>query len=320
MKKKIKYLLIAILSIFLLLNIFIAIHSYSFTHYDEKAEPIAFTSVEDIPISQMLKAAFCGVRLPKPKADIFPDKYTSFNIPLNNDIQLAGWHLKTDSTKLGSVLLFHGFGDQKSAMLPEAYQMLRMGYDTYLIDFVGAGESSGNQVTIGYYEGQNVIQSYEYLYPQIKDGKIFLSGFSMGAVAIMKAMHDKPMQVDGLILSAPFSTLENTIGSRAKLLGAPEQPAASLFTFWIGALNGFNAFSFKPIEDGKSIDVPTLLMCGKDDQYISNKEISNIYNAIKATDKELILFDDCTHERYLLKHRDKWVNIVSEFVNNKRTK
>lgn len=316
MRKKLKYLIVTGGFLFLLLNILIAVHSYRFTHFVEGATPLSVTSL-DIPFSQKIKMALFGIDIPKPKSNIVPQSYDTICIPLDEDKYLRGWYLKTDSLRKRSVLLFHGYGDQKSSMLSEANEILYMGYDVYMIDFMGAGDSYGIQTTIGYYEAENVIQTYEYLYPQLKGGKIFLSGFSMGAVAIMKAMHDKPLDVDGIILEAPYSTLQHTIGSRAKALGVPEQPASALFTFWIGAVNGFDAFDMNPIDYVKDLEVPVLLMCGSKDQHISNQEINNIYDAIKSDEKKLVLFQDSKHESYLLKDRDEWVALMCEFLWSK---
>lgn len=225
--------------------------------------------------------ALFGVDIPKPKSTIVPERYETIHIPLDKDRFLVGWHLQTDSLKKGAVILFHGYGDQ---------------------------------TTMGYYEAENVIQTYEYLAPKLDGGKVFLSGFSMGAVAIMKAMHDKPLNVDGIILEAPFSTLEHTVGSRAKLLGIPKQPIGTLFTFWIGAVNGFNAFGFKSIEYVEDMNVPTLLMCGEKDQHILPAESKAIYDEIGGDNKEFFLFKESKHESYLLKHKTEWVVLVSEFL------
>ena len=315
MKKKLKYLAVGGLAFLLLLNVLIAIQAYNFTHFDPNATPLPGKSI-DLSFGQKVKIIFSGAKIPKPKAGIKPEKALDITIPVEGDKSLSAWLLQTDSVSLGMVLAFHGYVDEKSAMLPQAGEILKMGYDVLLVDFMGTGDSYGVQTTIGYLEGDNVVSAYRYVCQELKpEGKIFLMGFSMGAAAVMKALCDKPMEVAGAILQAPYSTLHATVGSRADLLGAPREPISALFTFWIGAVNGFNGFDLAPIRFAEKITVPVLYMSGKKDQYIPIAEAQSIYNALGSTEKSLILFDNSIHEDYLLKHREGWVEAVKRFTS-----
>lgn len=317
MKRKLKYSVIGICSLFILLNILIAVHSYSFTHFKEHALPLPVKSL-DISFYQKVKIALLGVSLPKPRATTYPDKYDELTISQEEDKNLCAWHIKTDSLRLGVVILFHGYKEEKSAMLPKANKILDMGYDVVLVDFMGAGESYRNQCTIGYLEADNVVSAYKYVSSNIApEEKIFLHGFSMGAVAVIKAQSENPMLIDGLIIEAPFSTFKTTVASRATLLGVPKEPTSSLFTFWIGTVNGYNAFDFKPIDFAKNITVPVLHMCGAEDQYISPDESKAIYDAIASKQKNLHLFENSKHENYLLQHDEEWTSLVSDFLHGK---
>lgn len=312
--RKLRYFTGVLLLLFILLNILVATHSYGITHFKENAPPLPVESL-DIPFFQKIKIALFGIDIPKPKASVFPKQYEDVTIPLDDDDYLSAWHIKTDSVRQGVVILFHGFMEEKSAMLPKAEEILKMGYDVYLVDFMGAGESCGTQSTIGYLEAKNVHQAYNFVSERVEEGeKLFLLGFSMGAVAVIRAQGEKPMNVDGLILEAPYSTLRNTVGSRADLLGVPREPAASIFTFWIGVTNGFNGFNANPIEFAEEIETPVLHMCGAKDQYISVAESEDIQQAIASENKTLHLFEDSTHESYLLKHKKEWIALVSEFL------
>lgn len=314
MKKKLRNWGIGLFVLLLLANVLIAVHCYKLTHVDEDAPPLGYNSL-NVSFLEKLKVAIGGIDYPKPKAASHPNKGEEITIK-SREGDLSGWLIKSDSLSLGTVLLFHGFMDQKSAMLPKAEVFLKIGYDVLLVDFMGAGDSYGNQTTMGYLEAQNVIDVYEYVNQNIcPEGKIYLSGFSMGAVAIMKALHDQTMKVDGVILEAPYSTLRNTVGSRAVLLGFPVEPVASIFTFWIGAVNGFNGFDMEPIRYAKSMEIPVLLLCGEEDPYISNEEVESIYDALASKDKTMHLFESCFHESYLAKHPQEWIALVNIFLN-----
>lgn len=320
MRRYLKYVLVTVLSLFVLLNILVAVQAYSFTHYVETNREAALRDTKTgFSFNQKVKMFFCGIELPRPQTAKYPEKYEDFTICIDSSKYLKGWFLTTDSLKQGLVLAFHGYKDEKSCMLDEANEILKMGYDVAIIDFMGVGDSSGSETTIGYKEAQNVIETYEYFESKQEGHKIYLYGFSMGAAAILKALHDQPLDVDGIILGAPFSTLETTIGSRARLLGLPKQPIMWLFTFWIGIVNDFNAFSFEPIKYAESVTVPALVLCGENDQYISNEEITAIYDALKLTNdqKSLVIFENSIHESYLPKHKEQWIRVLNNFLNSK---
>lgn len=314
MKKILKHSLIAAITAFVIANILIANHAYKFSHFvDDSINQVNASTIVDKSWAEKLKLMLLGIDLQRPTTSIYPQKYSDIHIT-TPDGKLAGWLLETDSAKQGTVLMFHGYKDDKSSMLTRAEEIAKMGFDVIMMDFMGSAASSGNSTTIGYKEAENIVQAYNYLHDEIKESKIILFGFSMGAVAIMKAMNDNQLDVDAIILEAPFATFEGTIASRCLLMGAPKQPTAALFTFWFGIMNNFNAFSYKPIEYAQNINIPTLLMCGRNDQYISTEETQSIFEAIASKEKTVHLFPNSTHESYLLKHKEEWLEIVNNFL------
>lgn len=316
MKKLLKYSLITAVVVFVIANILIANHAYKFSHYvDGTVDQVTASTVTNKSGLDKLKLMLVGIDLPRPATNIYPNKYSDIQLNLQ-DGKLSGWMLKTDSTRQGTVLMFHGYKDEKSAMLTRAEEIRRLGFDVVIMDFIGSADSSGSSTTIGYREAENVAQTYTFLPNDIKKSKIILFGFSMGATAVMKAMNDYQLDVDGIVLEAPFATFEGTIESRCQLMGAPRQPTAALFSFWFGIVNGFNAFSYNPIEYAHNIHTPTLLMCGKKDQYVSPEETQSIFDAIASQQKTVHLFENSTHESYLLKHKDEWLEVISNFLLN----
>lgn len=315
MKKRLKYFFFTLLILFVLLNGVAVFYSYQLTHFDE-GDSFEMVDTLGMSTSQRVKSGYLTFTFPKPKAKYLPENVMEIKIPVDEDKNLSAWWLKTDSVSRGVVIIFHGYTDEKSSMFPKAQEIAALGYDVLLPDFMGSGESYGTQTTIGYLEAQNVITTYHYVCQHLQPkGKLYLMGFSMGAVAVMKALHDEDMNVDGVILEAPYSTLRTTIASRARLLGLPEEPASSITTFWIGLVNGFNGFSMKPVSYAEKITQPTLLMFGKEDQYISEQEAQSIIDAVPSEDKTVHFFEKSIHESYLLKHPTEWRQVMQSFLN-----
>ena len=313
-KKYIKIIIGTLIILFIILNAGIIVQSYTLTHFDEKAKPI---DPEYKPtFSETVSIALFGLDLPRPKAKQHPNRrYETLYIPVSEGKKLEAWLIHTDSIKHGTVLCFHGYMDEKSTMLDRAHAYLDMGYDVLLTDFMGAGGSYGNQTTIGFLEAENVKIVHDYTVSALKEDKIIMSGFSMGAVAIMKAQADYDLLTQALILEAPYSTFKNAVANRIDKLGIPKWPTTGLFTFWTGIINGFNAFEANPEDYAKKITIPTLLMCGGKDQNIPTKETQHIFNELASRKKQLEIFPESIHESYLVKYPKEWYTIVYDFLN-----
>lgn len=199
-------------------------------------------------------------------------------------------------------------------MLDKADVFLDLGYNVFLVDFMGSGGSEGNQTTIGFYESSQVISSYNYLAEQ-NEKNIFLFGTSMGAVAIMKAINDSNINPKGIILECPFGSMYETVCARFNKMNVPSFPMATLLVFWGGVQNNFWAFSHKPTEYAKKIKCPTLLLHGKKDESVSLKEIGEIYKNIDS-EKQLIIYENAGHENYLNKYKKQWTSNISIFLSN----
>lgn len=203
------------------------------------------------------------------------------------------WLINTDSAK-GTVLLFHGYGGEKSSMLDKAEEFLKLNFNVLLVDFMGAGQSEGNQTTIGFKEAEEVKDCFEYI--QKKGEKnIHLFGTSMGAVAIMKAIDEFQVKPRSIMIECPFGSMYKTVCARFRLVKVPTFPMAGMLMFWGGLQNGFWAFSHNPIEYAKNISCPTLLLYGEKDNRVSREEIKSIFSNLKGP-KKLVTYPLAGHE------------------------
>ena len=93
-----------------------------------------------------------------------------------------------------------------------------------MVDFMGSGGSEGYRTTIGYEEGEEVKDVYNYLVAK-GEKNIYLFGTSMGAAAILKALHEyKEVTPAGIIIECPFGSMYKTVCARFKAVSAPSFP------------------------------------------------------------------------------------------------
>ena len=301
------------------MNVIAIFHSYKFTNFTEIT--VAKTQKpEKLTFFGKMNALLFGVNNPRPVNKTKPTGHYE-SVELQSNKKIEGWYLRktrlagNDSVK-GTIIICHGYGGEKSSMLDKAKVFDSLGYDTFLIDFMGSGGSEGNTTTIGYREAEQVRTTYDYLKSRGVN-TIYLFGTSMGAVAIMKALNDYDLKPNGIILECPFGSMYQTVAARFKNMHVPAFPMAGLLVFWGGVQNGFWAFGHNPIDYAKRISCPTLLLYGERDRNVSRQEIDDIYNNLSGQ-KTLKTYKLAGHENYLIKYHSDWTQDVANFLTTKQ--
>lgn len=156
MAKKRKWLkrsLWTLVVLFILMNVVAILHSYKFTHFaDSKTEKTK--SAKKLTTAQKIETLICGVTMPRPENKTLPSAdFETIKLKSNKEIEC--WYIKA-TNPIGTVILFHGYGGEKSSMLDKAGIFLKTGYNTLLVDFMGSGGSEGSQTTIGFMEAEQV--------------------------------------------------------------------------------------------------------------------------------------------------------------------
>lgn len=298
----------SVLSLFVLLNVFAAFHAWKFTHFTDTAAPR--TDPNKLGIAGKLKTICFGVDNPRPVNKHKPNRPYK-TIHLQSRERLECWYMQTPAAR-GTVALFHGYSGEKSAMLSRAYELMALGYNTMLVDFMGSGGSGGNQTTIGYKEAADVAAAYRYLAAQ-GEQNIYLLGTSLGAAAVLKALHDEPLKPQGIILECPFATLYDAACARFEAVGVPGFPLAGFLVFWGGMENGFWAFSHRPVSYAAAVTTPALFFYGDKDERVRREETDAVYGAL-AGKKKLVVFPEAGHTNYLPRYREEWVQAAKEFL------
>lgn len=299
-----------IIAVFILMNVVAFFHAYKFTHFSsnksEKTE-----SPHKLTMQQKIGTAFFGVNNPRPVNHGIPTQpFETIRLQSNKSIEC--WYIEAEQPK-GTVILFHGYGGDKSSMLDKSDEFIKMGYSTLLVDFMGSGGSEGNQTTIGYKEAEQVKTSFEYI-ANLSNRPIYLFGTSMGAVAILKAINDFLINPTGIILECPFGSMYQTVCARFRNMNIPAFPMASLLVFWGGIQNGFWAFGHHPTKYARMVHCPTLLLYGEKDKNVSRQEIDKIFENLQG-EKVLNTYESVGHENYLTHYKQQWIKDVASFMN-----
>ncbi len=311
MKRFLKIVLRTIFALFILINIIAAFHAYKLTHFYEPGEVTIKADSLESGWEKTGQILFGINAVKKPNDPVADTTYQTVYLTTKDRIKLNGWYASTDS-EIGTVLLFHGHGGNKSGTTREAVEFRKLGYNTFQLDFRAHGSSGGNTCTIGTFEAEDVKLAYDFAVNH-GDKNIILWGISMGAATITKAMYDYDLKPSKVILEMPFGSIEQAVKGRLRMLHMPQQPLATLLTFWGGTEHGFWAFSNKPSEYVRKITCPVLLQWGRNDPRVSQEETDDIYSNLPVQ-KKLVIYENSGHGSLCKSEYDKWIAEVGNFI------
>ncbi len=301
---------------FVVLNVLAYRHAWAMTHFIPaggwKRKPEALTRLEKV------RALIGGVRLCRPHLDARPDDFGLAWVKhtvAGTTAELEAWYLPHPSPA-GIVLLFHGYGNCKAKLLPEARAFHDLGYACFLLDFPGCGGSGGNATTLGFLEAGDVARAVDYVRRTWDERLLILFGQSMGAAAVLRAIAVHHVEPDAVVLECPFDRLLNTVKARFQAMGVPSFPAAHLMIFWGSLQRGYNAFRHNPVVYARRVRCPALLLYGRDDRRVSRHDVEAVFAAL-AGDKEMHLFDGLGHESYVAQKPDEWKGYVAPFLHSR---
>lgn len=294
------------------LNMVLYNHAYYFTHFTDKDIPrLNSQAVQQQSWQERLKLGFFGVEIPKSRNKILPSAPFK-TIYLMGVPQLEAWMIPTDRPVQGVVLLFHGYTSKKSAQLGVAQAFRQMGYHTFLVDFRGHGGSGGLQTTIGYHEADDVRRAFEHIQKRYPDLPIVLYGSSMGAVSILKAMHDYKLSAHQLILECPFESMKTAIHRRFEALEVPTAILPDLLLFWGGWQNDMDAFQHRCTHYAQAVSLPTLLLHGSHDERVDRSEADAIVSQLAGPHELVIL--NAGHDHMFSSDQAGWTRAVWGFL------
>jgi uncharacterized protein len=302
-------------AIFLVNGVAYAI-AWSMTHF-QAAEPRAAHAE---PLSGWAKVRrFCGdFALPRPTSAQHPGRwagpnYSTLRYPGASGLELETWRIPGEQGR-PLVLLFHGYAGSKTSLSGAAHEFHLLGCETWMVDFHGSGNSAGRTTTIGWDEAEDVAATLRKAL-ELRSGNapVILYGTSMGAAAILCAVHRFQLAPAALILESPFDRLLTTIGNRCQLLGLPSFPAANLLVFWGGVQGGFDGFAYNPVAYAREVRCPTLLLQGDQDRHVGIAHAREIAAAL-GSHGDFEIFAGAGHVPLLNKAPAKWEGDVRGFL------
>jgi len=197
--------------------------------------------------------------------------------PSESGSMIHAWYSRGMSGK-GAVLLLHGMGADRSAMLGRALFLHALGYSVLAIDFQAHGESAGKHITVGDLESWDVVAASEYVHRALPGERVGAIGVSMGAAAIVLAK--KPLGLSAVVLESMYPTIEEALDDRMVLSFGAWGPVCTPFlTMQFRPRLGFYPSRLHPIDSIARLGVPLLIVHGVEDRHTRIEEARREFTA-----------------------------------------
>jgi alpha-beta hydrolase superfamily lysophospholipase len=216
---------------------------------------------------------------PKKSFPVTPDAaellYEDIYIDSADGLKLHGWRIHSEKKRAGTILFFHGNGDNVSTQLPNTFWLAKEGYDLYVFDYRGYGLSQGEA------ELDTVISDMELMISYVareipEDEKMIVMGHSLGgSMAIYSVAHSAYRnRIESLITIAAFSDYHDVT----------QDVLAKSWLFWLfqWPLSFTVDNSYRPLDSiGLISPVPVLIIHSKNDEMIGMYHAERLFEAAK---------------------------------------
>lgn len=229
--------------------------------------------------------------------DTIDVSYSDIFIESSAGYKLHGWKLSAKKKSAGTILFFHGNGDNVSTQLPNTFWLPAAGYDVYIFDYSGYGKSEG------YANLEDTINDQElmikYVVSQLpEDEKLIVMGHSLGgSMAIYSVAHSAfKNRIKTLVTISAFSDYHHVA----------QDVLSRNWLFWLfqWPLSLTVDNSYRPLDSISLISpVPLLIMHGEKD------EIIDIYHAkqlfAKANEPKTFALINSNHNNIFINPKNR---------------
>ncbi len=216
-----------------------------------------------------------------------------------------------------TIVCLHGYnsnayGDYSTRGL----SYLHGGYNVLLANHRHHGMSDGKYIGFGVLDRHDVLKWVEAAEKLVPDGKIFVSGVSMGgATAMQCSCLALTPAVKGIIEDCGYTTVRDEVDYLAKkMFGFVPKLTIRFIEFYMRKLAGYGMREADSREAVKHSKVPILFIHGTNDEFVPTFMGHECYEACTAP-KELVLIEGAGHAQSYFKDAEKCEQAVNAFIH-----
>ena len=204
----------------------------------------------------------------------------------------------------GVVVLLHGRSGRKEDLLPVAERFVAAGFRCVIPDLPGHGDSPLESMSFGSSEFERQLPAKVLADMRLQfglpDEPAALWGMSMGGAFAVNAAGETSTDWDAMMVVSSFASLESVLESQIPEQWLPLFPALlSLLDVERNLQQRPTIRSIRPRQVAQSVTLPTLLVHGDQDTFVSMEQGQHLYEALKSANKEWLTVPKAGHSNVL---------------------
>lgn len=233
-----------------------------------------------------------------------------------DEIPLKGYYLSHEDAK--KIAIFgHGYlGHGKQMGIYAQYYYEKLGYDIFMPDFRGHGQSGGDYYGFGWPDRLDLIDWLNKIIAEKGDDvEIVMHGLSMGASSILMAAGEDalPSQVKAIISDSAYTSVDDLFGYQMKrMYHAPRFPILPTLSMITELRAGYNLYEASALKQVEKADLPILFIAGDADTFVPAPMTKELYEA--ASHAELHYFSGANHGESIAMYREEYLKLVKDFL------
>ena len=213
-------------------------------------------------------------------------------ITSEDGLNLHGWKIHAENKTAGNILFFHGNGDNVSTQLPNTFWLAKEGYDLYIYDYRGYGQSQGTP------DLDDTISDMELMIAHAvqqlpDDEKLIVLGHSLGgSMAIYAVAHSAYRdRIAALITLEAFSDYHHVT----------QDILSKSWLFWLfqWPLSFTVSNAYSPLDSIARVSpVPVCIMHSENDEMIDMYHAETLFEA--ANEPKTLKLIESNHSNVLV--------------------
>ncbi len=242
----------------------------------------------------------------------FQADYEEIDLVTADGVAFGAWFFR-QAGSAQTVVVSGGHKGQRQSLLGIAMALWRKGFNVVLYSYRGMPGSDRAPITMGTREVLELQAAIAFARKRVKDARIGLLGYSMGAVVSLLGAAGEP-SVEALVLDSPFSDLRRLLHEnirRATLLpGGPFLVTVSLLLRWRA---GCRISDCSPISVLSALEPrPLFFIHGGADAITNVQHSRRLYDAYRGP-REIWIVQGAPHTGAYFADRDLYAERVAGF-------
>lgn len=235
-----------------------------------------------------------------------------------DNLVLQGYLLEAKEPTKKTVVMAHGYLGRGSDMgLYGEYYYEELGYNIFMADSRGHGESEGDYIGFGWHDRLDFLDWVDLVVDELgPDTEVVLHGISMGAATVlMMSGEELPPNVKAIIADSPYTSVHDLFAYQLKrmyhLPAFPILPSTSLVTKMKA---GYSLKEASALDQVKKAKVPILYIHGDADTFVPTKMAMKLYENT-GSDTEMFTVEDAGHGEAFVIKKAEYIQKLNTYLN-----